>query len=567
MRLLTAYLLMLLTAAQVVHTFSGSERPREAGVTSVPPVTVRVTQNQLAQAATDGKNFLLPNGDYGQLRFYPDGRINRANVGHLSVAWISHTEIKGSMETSPIIVNGVMYVTTSFSQVYALKAATGEELWHFKPQLSQIANCCGPNNRGVSVYGGKVFVATLDCRLIAIDANTGTVIWSAQIADPKLGYSETAAPIVAKGKVLIGSNGGDFGIRGFVKAYDANDGQLLWTFYTTPENSVGNWAEKDAAGRDLHRDISAEKEQLEKTGDAYRLLGGAVWQTPSVDLISNRIYFAVGNPSPTFDGSQRPGDNLYTDSLVSLDLGTGHYVCHFQYIPHDVWDLDSVSPTVLVNVKDKSGSLVPGVLHAGKTGNLYVHKRDDCSLIRFSQAMVRQDGMWTLPTAAGTRMLPGDSGGVSWSPIAVNPSLGLAYAVNADQPMIRVAEPQPHDPGQLWPGGFSKLLRSEAEWGNITAVDYNSGKIRWQVKTPEPMAGGVLATAGGLVFAGEANGFFNAYDAETGTCLWRFQAGAGVNAPPSAYVIDGKEYIVVAAGGNALLGSAAGDSVIAFTVD
>ena len=193
------------------------------------------------------------------------------------------------------------------------------------------------------------------------------------------------APTAVNGKILIGTNGGEYGIRGFVKAYDAKDGKLLWTFNTIPENSVGVWAEKDATGRDMHRNIAAEKEALAKNGDPYKTLGGGVWQNPAVDLATNRIYFVVGNPSPDLDGSLRPGDNLYTDSLVSLDLDTGKYVCHFQYIAHDVWDLDAVSPPVLVDVKDKSGKTIPGVMHAGKTGHVYVHDRKDCSLIRFSE--------------------------------------------------------------------------------------------------------------------------------------------------------------------------------------
>ena len=317
------------------------------------------------------------------------------------------------METSPIVVNGVMYVTTSFSHVYALNAQTGEQLWHYKQQLGPITTyCCGPNNRGVAVAEDKVYLATLDAKLVALDAKTGNKVWQTDIADPEHGYSETMAPTVVKGKVLIGTNGGEYGIRGFVKAYDAKDGKLLWTFNTIPENSVGVWAEKDATGRDMHRDIAAEKDALAKNGDPYKTLGGGVWQNPAVDLATNRIYFVVGNPSPDLDGALRPGDNLYTDSLVSLDLDTGKYVCHFQYIAHDVWDLDAVSPTVLVDVKDKSGKIIPGVLHAGKTGHVYVHDRKDCSLIRFSDAMVPQENMWTLPTAEGARMLPGANGGV-----------------------------------------------------------------------------------------------------------------------------------------------------------
>ena len=527
-----------------------------------------VTQDLLNRAGGDGNNFLLTNGDYRQQRYYPNSQINRMNVARLRPAWIFQTDVMESTETSPIIVNGIMYVTTSFDHVYALDARTGEELWHYKHKLGPITTyCCGPNNRGVAAYEDKIYLATLDSKLVALDAKTGKLVWQSEIADPELGYSETMAPTAIKGKILIGTNGGEYGIRGFVKAYDAATGKLLWTFHTIPENSVGVWAEKDATGRDMHRDIAAEKAQLAKSGDPYKLLGGGVWQNPSVDLATNRIYFVVGNPSPDLDGSVRPGDNLYTNSLVSLDLETGKYICHFQYIAHDVWDLDAVSPTVLVDVKDKDGKVVPGVIHAGKTGHVYVHNRNDCSLIRFSEAMVPQENMWVLPTKDGARMLPGANGGVEWSPMAVNPNLGLTYAINLHQPMTYHVENSAYPQGKLWLGGAFKVIPSEEQWGNVTAVDYNTGKIRWQVKTPQPMIGGILATGGGLVFTGEGNGQFKAYDAETGAALWKFQAGAGVNAPPSSYTVDGKQYIVVGAGGNVQLDYKRGNNIIAFTLD
>jgi PQQ-dependent dehydrogenase (methanol/ethanol family) len=527
-----------------------------------------VTQDLLNRAGDDGNNFLLTNGDYNQLRFYPNRQINRNNVHHLRPAWIFQTEVRESMETSPIVINGIMYVTTSFSHVYALDARTGQELWHYKHKLGPITTyCCGPNNRGVAAYGDNVYLATLDSKLVALNAKTGAVVWQSPIADPELGYSETMAPTAVNGKILVGTNGGEYGVRGFVKAYDAKDGKLLWTFNTIPETTVGVWAEKDATGRDMHRDIAAEKAQLAKTGDPYKTLGGGVWQNPAVDLATNRIYFLVGNPSPDLDGSLRPGDNLYTNSLVSVDLDTGRYICHFQYIAHDVWDLDAVSPAVLVNVRDNEGKMVPGVLHAGKTGHVYVHNRNDCSLIRFSEAMVPQENMWTLPTKEGARMLPGANGGVEWSPMAVDPRMGLSYAINLHQPMTYHVDSAPYPAGKLWLGGAFKVIPTEEQWGNVTAVDYNTGKIRWQVKTPQPMIGGILATAGGLVFTGEGNGWFRAYDSGSGAILWSFQAGAGVNAPPSSYTVEGKQYIVVAAGGNVQLDYKRGNNIIAFTID
>jgi alcohol dehydrogenase (cytochrome c) len=527
-----------------------------------------VTQAQLDAADKNTTNFLLTNGNYAQTRFHPARQINRDNVKKLHVAWIFQTDVKESMETSPIVVDGVMFVTTSFSHVYAIDAKTGAQLWHYNHKMGPVTTyCCGPNNRGVQVLGDLVYLATLDSKLVALNAKTGDVVWKTDIADPELGYSETMAPTVIKDKVLIGTNGGEYGIRGFVRAYDAKTGKLVWNFDTIPEKSVGVWATKDATGRDMHRDIQAEKDQLAKTGDPYQKLGGGVWQNPAVDLATNRIYFVVGNPSPDLDGSTRPGDNLYPDSLVSLDLDTGKYACHFQYIAHDVWDLDAVSPPVLVDVKGKNGRTIPGVIHAGKTGHIYVHDRKDCSLIRFSAAMVPQENMWVLPTKEGARMLPGANGGVEWSPIATDPGQELAYAINLHQPMHYKVESSAYPNGKLWLGGAFTAIPGEKQSGNITAVNYNTGKIRWQVKTPEPMIGGILATAGGLVFTGEGNGKFAAYNSSDGKELWSFRAGAGVNAPPSTYMLGGKQYVVVGAGGNTQVDFKRGNNIIAFTVD
>jgi alcohol dehydrogenase (cytochrome c) len=559
---------LVVSLAGSTVAWSGAETETVVTTTTREAPVPSVTQEMLSAAAGDTNNNLHTNLNYDQTRYYQGKQINKSNVGKLRPAWIFQTEVVESLETTPIVVDGVMYVTTSFNHVYAIDAKTGEQFWHYKHKMGPVTTyCCGPNNRGVAIYKDKVFMGTLDAKLVALDAKTGSLVWETEIADPELGYSETMAPTVVDGKVLIGTNGGEYGIRGFVRAYDADTGKQVWNFHTIPEDSVGVWATHDATGKDMHRDIAAEKEALKKLGDPYKTLGGGVWQNPAVDLKTKRIFFVVGNPSPDLDGSLRPGDNLYTDSLVAVDLDTGEYVCHFQYIAHDVWDLDSVSPPILVDVKDKDGKTVPGVIHGGKTGNVYVHNRDDCSLIRFSEAMVDQTGMWTLPTAEGAKMLPGANGGVEWSPMAVNPDLGLTYAVNLHQPMTYHVESTPYPGGKLWLGGAFKVIPGSEQFGNVTAVDYNTGKIKWQKKTPLPMMGGTLATAGGLVFTGEGDGWFRAYDAENGDVLWSFFAGAGVNAPPAAYSVGGKEYIVVGAGGNTQIDFKRGNNIIAFTVD
>jgi len=526
-----------------------------------------VTQDMLDHAYGDSNNFLHTNGNYDQTRYHPSSQINLETVGRLKLAWTFKTEIKESMEVSPIVVNGIMYVTTSFNHVYALNAETGKQIWHFEHEMGPITTyCCGPNNRGVAAYGDKVYMGTLDAKILALDAKTGKLVWETQIADPELGYSETMAPTAVDGKILIGTNGGEYGIRGFVKAYDSETGKLLWTFHTIPENSVGVWATHDATGRDMLRDIEAEKEALKKLGDPYKTLGGGVWQNMAIDRDTDTVYFVVGNPSPDLYGAIRPGDNLYTNSLVAVDLDSGQYKCHFQYIAHDVWDLDAVSPPILMPVEDNNGNTVKGVLHGGKTGYVYVHRARDCSLIRHSAPMVSQEGRWTLPTKTGARMLPGANGGVEWSPMAVDPGLGLVYAINLHQPMTYHVEETPYPGGKLWLGGAFKVIPTEEQWGNVTAVDYNTGDIAWKVKTQQPMIGGILATGGGLVFTGEGNGMFRAYNSENGELMWQHKAKAGVNAPPSSYNVDGRQYIVVAAGGNVQLDYPRGNEILAFSL-
>ena len=526
-----------------------------------------VTQNMLDKAAGDANNFLHTNGNYDQTRFYPAEQINRETIKNLKRAWTFKMEVVESLETSPIVVDGTMYVTSSFNHVYALDAKTGKKKWHYKHKLGPITTyCCGPNNRGVFPYGGMLYMGTLDAKLVAIDVASGKKAWEVQIADPELGYSETMAPTVVDGKVLIGTNGGEYGIRGFVKAFDAKTGKLLWTFHTVPKNSVGVWAENDATGEYMHRDIKAEKVALQKLGDPYKTLGGGVWQNMAVDRANDRVYFVVGNPSPDLYGAIRPGDNLYTNSLVSVDLQTGKKVCHFQYIAHDVWDLDAVSPPILVPVKDNNGEMVKGVLHGGKTGYVYAHRASDCSLIRFSEPMVAQENRWALPTKDGARMLPGANGGVEWSPMAVDPTQGLTYAINLHQPMTYHVEEAPYPEGKLWLGGAFKVIESEEQWGNVTAVNYHTGKIKWQVKTQQPMIGGILATAGGLVFTGEGNGLFKAYNSTSGELMWQDQTNAGVNAPPSSYNVEGRQYIVVGSGGNVQLNYKRGNEIIAYTL-
>ncbi len=532
------------------------------------PKAVSVSQAMLSEAGGQGNNWLHTQGNYDQTRFYPGNQINTKTVKKLRPAFVFQTEVIESMETAPIVVDGVMFLTTSYNHVYAADAATGKQFWHYKHKMGPVTTfCCGPNNRGVAISGDRLFMGTLDAKLVALDAKTGNVLWEKQIEDPEKGYSETMAPTVVDGKVLIGTNGGEYGVRGFVKAFDAQSGELLWTFYSIPEQGhEGVWAKNDATGRDMHRDIEAEKAALAKDASFYQTLGGGVWMNPAVDLKTRTVYFVAGNPSPDLYGAIRPGDNLYTNSLVAIDLDKGTHKCHFQYIAHDVWDLDAVSPPILVDVKDKSGKMVPGVIHGGKTGHVYVHDRSNCELIRFSEAMIPQENMWVLPTKEGARMLPGANGGVEWSPMAFNSKTRLAYALNLHQPMTYHVEETPYPGGKLWLGGAFKVVPGEKQWGRVSAVNIDDGKVAWKYDTEQPLIGGGLATGGDLFFFGEGNGNFNALDAKTGAKLWSFNCGAGANAQPVSYMVGKKQYIAMGCGGNVQLDFKRGNSVFVFAL-
>ena len=572
MRSITSSQRGVLAVAVALAAFGATAQEIQGGAAptgSPVPKSIAVSQAKLDAADKDGANFLHSNMNYAQTRYYPATQINTGNVAKLKPAFLFQTEVLESMETAPIVVDGIMYITTSYNHVYALDAVTGKEFWHYKHKMGPVTTyCCGPNNRGVAIMNDRLYMGTLDARLVSLDAKTGKVLWQTQIADPELGYSETMAPVAVNGKILIGTNGGEYGVRGFVKAFDANDGKLLWTFYSIPEKGhEGVWAVNDATGRNMLRDIAAEKAQLAKQGgDFYKTLGGGVWMAPAVDKETSTVFFVVGNPSPDLYGAERPGDNLYTNSMVAVDLNTGAYKWHYQYIAHDVWDLDAVSPVILTEAKGKDGKMRKVAIHGGKTGHVYVHDRATGELIRHSEAMVPQENMWVLPTKDGARMLPGANGGVEWSPMAVNPKTRLAYAANLHQPMTYHVEEAKYPGGKLWLGGAFKVIPGEKQWGRLAAVNIDTGKVAWKFDTEQPLIGGVLATAGDLVFNGEGNGMFRAFDARNGKKLWEFQAGAGVNAPAVSYMVGGKQYIAVAAGGNTQLDFKRGNSVIVFAL-
>lgn len=547
-------------AQEQVETITKKAATRE-------PTFTDVTDDMLKNARTDGKNWAIYGRDYTNQRYSPLAQITSTNVGSLRMAWMFQTGISrlGSFETSPTVVDGVMYLTTPYNTAMAVDARSGQQIWRYehKPSITAPIYCCGPNNRGVAISGSTVYMGTLDSRLVALDSKTGAVKWDVEVADPEAGYSLTITPLIVDNFVIVGSSGAEYGIRGFVKAYDKSDGKLQWTFYTLPDKGwEGNFAEKTGEGEDLKRNIAAEKAAMAQYGDAWKRGGGSVWMTPAYDPASHNIFFAVGNPSPDLDGTVRPGDNLYTESIVAIDARTGEYKWHYQQVPHDVWDFDATSPPVIVKLKNGKTA----VAEAGKTAFVYVLDAETGKLIRKSEEFNRHENYFVQPTPEGVRMLPGANGGSEWSPTAVNPTLGYMYVLGLEQPMNYITHSAPYEKGKLWLGSAFKAVPGEKQWGTFTAINLNTGKRAWQVKTDQPMIGGALATAGNLVFTGEGNGHFNAYDARTGKTLWSFTGGAGCNAPPVTYSVDGKQYIAVACGGNYQLGYPLGDAVLVFAL-
>ena len=522
-------------------------------------------------AMTDSANWASYGRDHTNQRYSPLSRINAANVSSLKPAWRYKTGIPHAFEATPIVLDGIMYISTPLNHVLALDAATGRKLWEHAETLSTTVHCCGPVNRGVAVYGGRVYMGTLDGRLVALETQTGRAAWTVRVADNERAYAIDAAPVAADGKVIVGVSGAEYGIRGFVSAYDAETGRLVWRFYTIPSPAEGGWwgkwSETDAFGADLHRDIAREKEDSAKYADAWRVGGGSVWQAPAIDRELGLVIFTVGNASPDLDGSVRPGDNLYTDCVVAVSLETGKLAWYFQELPHDAWDLDPASPVVLADLPDNDGGTpVRAVAQAGKTGWVYVLDRATGKPLRRSDPFVPQENLFARPTSEGVRMLPGANGGSEWSASAYSPATGYMYVLGLHQPMLYKVKPEPLKPPAFWLSG-AFYGNGEPQYGLFTAVDLATGKIAWQNRVADPMIGGALATAGGVVFTGTKDKQFLAFDARTGKQLWRYQADAGVNAPPVTYVAGGRQLVAVAAGGNFQINAPRGDEVMAFALD
>jgi alcohol dehydrogenase (cytochrome c) len=510
-------------------------------------MNVDVSNAEMKDAAKDGQNWLLHGRTYSNQRYSPLDQIDAKNVNELKPVAIIQTAMPASFETTPIVVDGVMYATTPVvndkMKIMAYNAATGDPIWSTTYDLGNFKICCGPVNRGVAVGYGKVYVLTLDDKLLALDAKTGKKDWEAKLADPRAGYSETMAPQLYDGKVIVGSSGGEWPIRGFVAAYSAKTGKQEWRWHSTDPKSF--------------------------EGKSWKTGGGMVWTTPAIDAKRGLVIFSTGNPNPDLNGTHRKGDNRWTDSIVALNVNTGKLKWAYQEVKHDVWDYDAVSNVVLFDTK-VNGKTVPAAGEAGKVGWFFIVNRDTGKLIRKSAPFVPMSkNMFSTPTKKGVNMLPGANGGSEWSPPAYSPKTDDVYILGLNQLMTFTTQKVTTIPGHIRLGSTFKNVKGDKaqQSGTFTAINVNSGKIDWQAKVPQPMMGGALATAGNLVFTGEGNGWFDAFDAKTGKKLWRYNLGAGVNAPPVTYSVKGKQYVAVAAGGNFQLGFPRGDAIAIFALD
>ena len=555
--------------------------------------------------AQESSGWPLHGLELGGGRYSPLAAIDTATVRGLVPAWTYHSGVTATFQATPIVVDGTMYVSLPFSSVVALDARTGRERWRYRHESRAAKLCCGPANRGVAVADGRVYVGTVDGRLLALDAADGTPLWDVTVAeyrgtteassqlradDPlaaaqttgSTGVGISAAPVVYDGRVFVGIAGvgyglhpdkglavvgvsGQYGRPGLMAAFDAATGRRLWDFDVTGPGWEGEFRRATPDGVTLNRDVSGERTAALRQADAWRFGGGSIYASPVVDTARKLLIFGTGNPSPQMADASRPGDNLYTSSLVALDLRTGKRVWHYQQVPHDRWGYDVASSPVLVDVADE-GTRVPAVAQAAKTGWVYLHDRRNGRLLFKSAPFVPQRNLFTPPRPGdGVIIAPGIAGGANWSPSAYDPTRGLFYVAALHLPTRYVAHEAKRPDGTVL--RYASTQNVEEAWGTLSAVDLaNGGRLRWQARTDEPLVGGVLATAGGLVFSGAGKGVFAAFASESGRRLWSWQCDAGVNAPPVTYSVSGRQYVTVAVGGNALFGFTQGDMVMAFAL-
>ncbi len=523
-------------------------------------------------------------GDYSQIRYSDLDQISAENVKTLKPAWVYHTGLHrptSAYETTPVVVDGAMYITTPRvdrdQHVMKLDARTGKELWRVSLAQGPSMFCCGANNRGATLYKDKVYVSTIDANLHCLNQSDGKIVWTVSTGNGGEGYSQTSAPLAFDNKIILGAAGGEYGIRGFLKAFDADSGKLLWTWYSIPSPEEGGWygtwqETLPGVGLPLNRDIAAEKAAVEKYPDAWKQGGAPIWTTPSLDPQRRLIYVTTGNPGPDYDGTVRPGDNLWGDAICAIRVDNGTLAWGYQYVPHDMWDYDGGTPPLLFDV-DWNGAKTPAVGLFTKIGYFYLFNRETGALLKISDPYTPQMNFLAPLTPEGVVIAPGSAGGTNWSPASFNPQTGFVYSASMHWPMKMVTKPgQQFRPNATYQNGNAAFSTEDVDpYGIVNAIDPITGKVVWETRTAEPLFSGVLTTAGGLVFAGETDNKFSAWDARTGTHLWSHTTEAGANSACMTYQLDGKQYIAVAAGGIRYLrrdrdNPPAADAILAFVL-
>ena len=502
-----------------------------------PSARAQVTSDRLMNSAKEPQNWLMYSGDYAGQRFSPLSQINKDNVHSVVPKWVYQTGATGKFEATPLVVDGVLYATGPDDRAFALDARSGRPIWLYQRQLpGDVRPCCGRVNRGLAILGDKLFMATLDAHVLALDARTGNVIWDVAAADYRKGYSFTLAPLVVKNLVIVGVSGGEYGIRGFIDAYDPDTGKRKWRFNTVP-----------GAGEPGHN--TWEKE-------SWKIGGAPAWMTGVYDPATNQLFWPTGNPSPSNRGAGRAGDNLYSNTLLALNPDTGKLNWHFQFTKHDEHDWDATQVPILIDSGDKHL-----IAQANRNGFFYVLDRTTGKLI---SANAYGKVTWSdskdaegrpaakkgsEPTPEGHTVCPGALGATNWMSPSYDSQTGLFYVNAREQCDIFSTAPQPYEAGHAYYGSaYFPSDEAEPYLGAVRAIEPESGKVKWEFPHTSPTWSGVLSTAGGLLFTGDAEGNLIALDAASGKPLWHFQMGGAVYASPMSFAVDGKQYVAIAAG-------------------
>jgi alcohol dehydrogenase (cytochrome c) len=497
----------------------------------------QVTFARIVNSSKEPQNWLTYSGDYSGHRFSSLDEINTTNVHSLVARWVYQTGATGKFETTALVVDGILYGTGQDNRAFALDARTGRPIWLYQRQLpADIRPCCGRVNRGLAILGDKVFLGTLDAHVMAFDAKTGNVIWDVAAVDYKKGYSFTLAPLALKNLVVLGVSGGEYGIRGFIDAYDADSGQRKWRYYTVPGPGE--------AGHETWE------------GDSWKTGGAPAWITGTYDPLTNQLFWPTGNPSPSNRGAGRTGDNLYSNTLLALDADSGKLNWYFQFTRHDEHDWDATQIPVVIDQGAKHL-----IAQANRNGFFYLVDRSTGKLLLTNAygkvtwsnnkdaegrpVAVKESS----PTSEGRFVCPGAAGTTNWMSPTFDPQTGFFYVTAREQCDIFSTAPQPYEAGHAYYGSaYFPAEEAEPYWGALRAIDPATATIKWEFRHPSPSWSGALSTAGGLVFTGDAEGNFIALDATSGKALWHFQTGGAVYAAPMTFALDGRQYVAIAAG-------------------